>query len=75
MQRVRQMLAAQAQDRGLRDEALLPGTKLRINTIGDGTYSRFERSRIGTNDYYIRFEDVLQKVELKKLVPSQWSVL
>ena len=73
--RARQMLAAQARDRGLRDEALLPGTKLRVNTIGDGIYSGFERSRIGTNDHYIRFGEVVRKVELKKLGPSEWSVL
>lgn len=65
-----------ARRRGLADEALVPGTRLRIATHGDGAYERFERRQLGCNVHYVRFDDgVVQKVELKKLQPVQWSVL
>ena len=60
---------------GLADEAMPAGTRVRLATHGDGVYERFERSRIGANDHFIRFASGLQKVELKKLKPTEWSVL
>ena len=74
--RVVAWLAAQARDRGLRDVALLRGTRLRVNKFdGEGEYTAWEKSRIGANDHFIRFPHGVEKVELKKIKPAQWSVL
>ncbi len=68
-----QMLATQARERGLRDDALLPGTRIKINAIGEGVYSGWDR-KIGANTHYIRIDDEVHKVRLKKLKAPQWSV-
>eukprot|EP01045_Picozoa_sp_COSAG04_P003669 COSAG04_NODE_151_length_22485_cov_15.968552_11_plen_531_part_00 len=60
---------------GLADEAMPAGTRVRVAKHGDGVYERFERSTFGANDHFIRFPSGLQKVELRKLKPHQWSVL
>jgi hypothetical protein len=69
-----QMLATQARERGLRDDALLPGTRIKINAIGEGVYSGWDKSTMGANVHFIRINDVVHKVRLKKLKAPQWSV-
>ena len=55
--RVAAWLAAQARDRGLRDVALLVGTRVRVNKFGGvGEYMGWEKSTIGANSHTIRFE-------------------
>ena len=68
-----QMLATQARVRGLRDDALLPGTRIKINAIGEGVYSGWDK-KMGANTHYIRIDDAVHKVRLKKLKAPQWSV-
>lgn len=85
--RVAAWLAAQARDRGLRDVALLRGTRLRVNELGAGEYMGWEksqkqkrllpahvRSKIDTNKHFIRFEHGLETVSLQNN-GGQWSVL
>ena len=69
-----QMLATQARERGLRDDALLPGTRMKINAIGEGVYSGWDKSKMGANTHYIRIQGTVHKVYLKKLKAPQWSV-
>ena len=85
--RVAAWLAAQARDRGLRDVALLRGTRLRVNELGAGEYMGWEksqkqkrplpahvRSKIGANKHFIRFEHGMETVSLRSN-GGQWSVL
>jgi hypothetical protein len=53
--------------RGQADEALLPGTRLRVLPYGEGVYERFEWSALGANRHYIRFDDSdrTEKIALK----------
>ena len=68
----------EARDSGLADAALPPGTRLRVDPHGDGTYARFERSLFGASAHLVRFDgggQAEQPIELKGLAPSAWSVL
>lgn len=107
--RVVTALAAQARDRGLRDQPLMPGTRVNVPAFTNseirqvqaalivsgagilalfagelnqasrrGVYERWEKSRLGANDHYIRFNgedgEELENYPLKKLQPDQWSI-
>jgi hypothetical protein len=67
--------AAHASRCGLADQAILPGTRLRVGQLGEGVYERFEKRKIGANRHHIRFASGLEKVELKKLQPALWSIV
>eukprot|EP01046_Picozoa_sp_COSAG06_P028374 COSAG06_NODE_2550_length_6687_cov_4.096843_1_plen_411_part_00 len=62
---------------GQADEALMVGTRLRVPKHGKGIYVRFETSRFGGNNHYVRFDSARKpkKVALKKLKPEDWAVL
>eukprot|EP01043_Picozoa_sp_COSAG02_P067473 COSAG02_NODE_10856_length_1845_cov_2.040092_1_plen_496_part_01 len=62
---------------GLADQALTPGTRLRVGELGQGVYVRFERRRIGANKHYIRFTAPVrtEEVELRKLPAALWAVV
>ena len=67
---------ARQRELGLADKAMAPGTYLRFPKMGDGIYERFEKSKLGANAHYVRFEKGgLQKLELKKIPANQWNVL
>ena len=70
-------LRSQARDNGLADAALPPGTRLRVDPHGDGTYTRFEKKTFGANAHFVRFDgtEAEQPVQLKGLAPAAWSVL
>jgi hypothetical protein len=70
-------LCALQVSRGQADEALMPGTRLRVPKHGEGVYERFKRCTVGANDHYVRFDSGggTKKVALKKLKPQEWSVL
>jgi ankyrin repeat protein len=73
-------LAAQARDRGLRDVALMRGTRVRVDTYGEGVYQRWEENTSGSNSHYIQFgaqpsAASPRKVQLKKLKPEMWSIV
>ena len=57
-----------ARRRGLADEALPAGTRLRVVTYGEGTYERWGKNRIGANNHFVRFASGVEKVQLKKLL-------
>ena len=59
---------------GLADTALPPGTRLRVDPRGDGTYARFEKKTFGPNAHFVRFDgtEAEQPVRLKA---SRRSVL
>jgi hypothetical protein len=67
--------AGRARRCGLADQAILPGTRLRVGQLGEGVYERFEKRTFGANDHHIRFASGVEKVELKKLQPAQWSIV
>ena len=60
---------------GAADRAMPAGTRVRVAGLGDGVYERFRRNTLGANDHFIRFPHDLEKVELKKLSLTDWSVL
>ena len=64
-----------ARRRGLADEALPAGTRLRVEPHGEGTYERWGKNRIGANDHFVRFASGVQKVQLKKLGAQAWQVV
>ena len=72
---VARLLAQQARQAGLADEAMRTGTRIRVGEVGEGVYVRFERCRIGCNDHYIRFATGVEKVELKKIAAETWTVV
>ena len=72
---VTRFLAQQARQAGLADEAMRPGTRVRVGELGEGRYERFERWRVGCNVHYIRFATGVEKVELKKIARETWRVV
>ena len=54
---------AAARMHGLADTALQPGTRLRVDSHGDGTYLRWERQRFGPNAHFIRFDRELEAAD------------
>ena len=61
--------------RGLADTAIPSGTRVTVETLGDGIYEGFEKKTFGTNKHHIRFDSGgVQVVELGALQPKQWSV-
>eukprot|EP01043_Picozoa_sp_COSAG02_P055899 COSAG02_NODE_6552_length_3500_cov_56.166422_2_plen_516_part_00 len=60
---------------GLLDRALLRGTRLAIDKLGEGTYEAFERNSVGANTHHITFKRGTQQVKLRGLKPEQWSVV
>eukprot|EP01046_Picozoa_sp_COSAG06_P034120 COSAG06_NODE_3546_length_5201_cov_21.568013_1_plen_491_part_10 len=59
----------------MQDLALPAGTRLRVEGLGDGVYERWERKTFGANAHFIDFGGGVQRVALRSLAPSQWSVL
>jgi hypothetical protein len=60
---------------GLLDRALLRGTRLVIDKVGEGTYEAFERNSVGANIHHIIFRRGTQQVKFRGLKPEQWSVV
>jgi hypothetical protein len=62
---------------GLLDCPLAPGTRLRVEAHGEGTYERFEKKTFGANLHFVRVNDgeEVLPIKLKNLQPTQWSVL
>lgn len=76
--RVAAAAAAEQQHQcGLADESMQPGTRVRIPPHGEGSYERWESSRLGANKHFVRFDNggETKKVALKKLKPDDWQVL
>ena len=60
-----------------RDLSLPLGTRVRVDSLGDGVCVGFTRRRLGANDHLIDFgaaSDV-QRVRLKTLATAEWRVL
>ena len=68
--------AAAERQRGLADESMQPGTRLRLPADGDGSYERWESSWMGGNRHFVRFDltGETKKIVLSKLNPDDWQV-
>ena len=69
-------LADQARGRVARDQALLLGTRLRVNQFGECVYTGWKKSKLGANDYWLTPDgSSVVTVSLKKLKSNEWSIL
>jgi hypothetical protein len=68
-------LAQEARQAGLADQAMRPGTRVKVGELGEGVYERFERCRLGCNNHHIRFATGVESVELRKIATELWTVL